>query len=255
MELNDEQLLSDYSNLEKGAYLAVIASLATADREATEEEANFLMSLSETANLNRQQQQEVVNAATETTSSQLKEHLDMLKESELRFSLITDIIGFAKSDGKYSDEERMKISEIANYLNIDKNQYNALNQFVDKAEDAEADEIGKANFLSISGLGEIFSKAGISASGLMKGMIGLIGPAMLMKMFNKRRSAGLGGLANIGAGATSAGLLGNLLGGRFTTSNSVGGIGSIFKLLSNGQGYSGMGNILGNLFGGKRAAF
>ena len=37
----DEKLLKDYSDLEKGSYLGAIASIATADRAASEEELNI----------------------------------------------------------------------------------------------------------------------------------------------------------------------------------------------------------------------
>ena len=38
-----EKLLKEYSDLEKGAYLGAISSIATADHSATEEEVEYIM--------------------------------------------------------------------------------------------------------------------------------------------------------------------------------------------------------------------
>ena len=39
----EEKLLKDYSDTEKGAYIAAISSIATADRTAGEDELDFLL--------------------------------------------------------------------------------------------------------------------------------------------------------------------------------------------------------------------
>ena len=49
--MNDSQLLQNYSDQEKAAYLSVIASLASADREASAPEIEFLQQLSHQAGL------------------------------------------------------------------------------------------------------------------------------------------------------------------------------------------------------------
>src|SRR5215213_5183703 len=94
-------LLKDYSDMEKGAYLGAIASIATADHSATEEELDYLMALADSAELSEEQKDGVARAATELTPDELKRCIDILKTSELRFSLITDLISFAKADGNY----------------------------------------------------------------------------------------------------------------------------------------------------------
>ncbi|QJX46884.1 hypothetical protein HMJ29_08040 [Hymenobacter taeanensis] len=47
----DTQLLQNYSDQEKAAYLSVIASLASADREASAAEVEFLQQLAHQAGL------------------------------------------------------------------------------------------------------------------------------------------------------------------------------------------------------------
>src|SRR5215213_10216965 len=104
-----EVLLKNYSDMEKGAYLGAIASIATADHSATEEELDYLMALADSAELSEQQKQVVTRAATELTPDELKRCIEILKNSELRFSLVTDLISFAKADGHYGEEEKAGI--------------------------------------------------------------------------------------------------------------------------------------------------
>ena len=127
-----EKLLKDYSDLEKGAYLGAISSIATADHAASDEEMEYIMALAESADLSDEQRRAVSQAATELTGQELKKCLDILKDSDLKFSLVTDLISFAEADKKYSDEEKANIEKIAHYLGIDQQQFSLLDQFVKK---------------------------------------------------------------------------------------------------------------------------
>ena len=49
MDASQNTLLKDYTDTEKGAYLAAIATVAAADRSVSEEEIEFLNLLSEAA--------------------------------------------------------------------------------------------------------------------------------------------------------------------------------------------------------------
>jgi tellurite resistance protein len=113
------KILEGFCDFEKGAYLGAIASIATADRSASEEELAYIEALCESANLSDQQSQLIAEAA----SSQMSDHdlercLDVLKQSELRFSLVSDVIAFAQSDKNYSIEETKHVEEIAQYLGL-----------------------------------------------------------------------------------------------------------------------------------------
>jgi hypothetical protein len=52
---NNEPLLAGHTDQEKGAYLGAIASIATADRQASQEELDSLAELCDAARLNDQQ--------------------------------------------------------------------------------------------------------------------------------------------------------------------------------------------------------
>ncbi len=256
METN-EQLLQGYSDREKGAYLGAIASIATADREASAEEIEFLQALAQGAGLSEEHEQSVIRAAQDPSNIRLQDCLDTLKNSELRFSLITDIIAFAKIDGQYTTEEQQKIQQMSSYLNIDSNQYNALNQFVDQAESSQSQgqDLTNPDFLQSTGLGDTFRKAGINSNTLMKGMLGILAPIVLSRMLSGRRGGGMmGGMGGLLGGLLGGGMMGGMGGmmGGGMRRGGLGGLGSIFDMLSGGRGYRGAGGLLGGLFGGGR---
>ena len=228
-----EKLLKDYSDLEKGAYLGAISSIATADRAASDEEMEYIMALAESADLSDEQKNAVSRAATELTGQELKKCLDILKTSDLKFSLVTDLISFAEADKKYSDEEKANIEKIAQYLGIDQQQFNLLDQFVKKTAEVKpgVEEVTQPSFLSKLGLDEKLKKSGININSLTKGLLSVAGPMILANLISGRRNRGMG---------TSSNPFGM---------SSGGGLGSIISMLSGGRGFSKTGNMFNRVFG------
>src|SRR4026208_430323 len=160
----EKKLLKDYNDMEKGAYLGAISSIATADHSASDEEIEYIMAVADSADLSPEQKQAVRRAATELTGQELKKCLDILKSSDLKYSLVTDLISFAESDKKYSDEEKANVEKISQYLGINQQQFNLLDQFVKKTAETqpEPEEVHKPGFLSKLGLDQKFQKSGIN---------------------------------------------------------------------------------------------
>lgn len=271
MENQEVALLQDYSENERAAYLGAIASIASADRVASEEEVTFLQALAQNAGLPTDQQQAVVSAAQDPSNISVKQCLDQLKNSELRFSLITDIMSFAQADGKLSGEEEKQIQQMAQYLNINQQQYGALHQFVNKS--AEAQQQGHnptdQSFLQQSGLANSLGQAGIPTGGLMKGLLGILAPMVISRVLSNRSgggmNAGMGGLGGLlggvlGGGGMGGGL-GSILGGGGATGGGMGnpgggGLGSLMGVLGGlgrqgGFNRGGLGSILGSVLGGR----
>jgi uncharacterized tellurite resistance protein B-like protein len=225
-----EKILDDYSDQEKGAYLGAIASIATADRSATEEEIEYIRSLAQAADLSAAQEQAVVKAATELSAEELKNCLTILKDSNLRFSLIADVITFAKVDNNYTKDEKANIEKMANYLKVDQNQFSLLDQFVNKTVETKTDpgEVRKPGFFESLGLKDGFEKSGMNVNALSKGLISMIGPVFLAKLI----SGGLGRRTNR---ISMPGI-------------GMGGLGSIFSMLNRGGNYGGVGGLLPRLF-------
>ncbi|MET4105873.1 TerB family tellurite resistance protein [Hymenobacter sp. UYP22] len=223
--MNDTQLLQNYSDQEKAAYLSVIASLASADREASAAEIEFLQQLAHQAGLSGGATQQVLSSAKDASNESIKANLDALRGSDLRFSLVTDLISFARADGSYANDEEAMINKIASYLGITPQQTQTLNQVVDQAEQVphSASDPAKQGFFG--GITDKLESAGIPKSALMAGLLGVVAPMVISKVMG-------------GRGQSAGGLGGGLLGG-----GSMGG-------LLGGAGGSGMGGLLGGLLGG-----
>lgn len=250
---NSQTLLEGSSDMEKGAYIGVIASLATADREATPEEVQFLSAMCEAANLSSEQTEAVIRAAKEIDPVEVKQCLEIVKNSDLKFSLVTDLIAFAKADGNYSEDEQQTVQKIAQTLGVDKNQYSLLDNFAQKATSAATtpEEVSKPDFLSSIGLKDKLESAGINGSTLLKGLLGIAAPIVIGSML----SGGMNRRSGFGGGMFGGG--GGLLGGGGGMFGGGGGLGSIIGMLSGGRGMSsiGGGGLFGNLFGGGGSFF
>jgi len=230
----EKTLLKDYSDLEKGAYLGAISSIATADHSATDEEIEFIMALAKSADLSEEQKQAVARAATELTGLELKKCLDILKNSDLKFSLVTDLISFAETDKNYSEGEKANVEKISQYLGINQQQFNLLDQFVKKTAETkpEPEEITKPGFLSALGLDQKFKKSGINMNSITKGLLGIAGPMILANLLSGRVNRGTSATVN-----------------PFSTGGRGGGLNSIISLLSGGRGFSKTGNLFSRIFG------
>ncbi|GAB3540287.1 hypothetical protein GCM10027443_37940 [Pontibacter brevis] len=255
MEQEQTNLLKDYSIEEKGAYFGALATMASADGKTTEEELEFLSLMSEAAELPENVHQEVLQIAKNPSQINVQKCLDVLKDSQLRFSFITDIISFAKADGHYSPEEQKEIQRMADYLQVNQKQYSILEQYVNKADEAQkqGEDPTSQSFLNKNGFGDMFKNAGISPQ-MVQGILGVAAPLVIASLLSggRRRRYGYGG------GMMGGGLLGGLLGGGMMGGGmyrSGGGLGSIVSILGGLNGRRGYGNMrrsggLGGLLGG-----
>ncbi|UOR04777.1 TerB family tellurite resistance protein [Hymenobacter aerilatus] len=227
--MSNSQLLQNYSEPEKTAYLAIIASLSSADREASATEQDFLQQLTKAAGLSEASTQQVLASAKDATNQSVQQNLDALRGSDLRFSLITDLISFARSDGSYTDDEEIMINKIASYLQVNAGQQQVLEQVVDQAERVphDAGDPTKQSFLG--GLSDKLSNVGIPKGALLSGLLGVVAPMILSKVMSRSSS---------GAAAGSSGTVGDLM-----NSNTAGS--SFGDILGGLMGGSLLGNVLG----------
>jgi uncharacterized tellurite resistance protein B-like protein len=246
--MEKQTILEGYSDLEKGAYLGAIASIATADREATEEELSYIRELCEAANLSGEQAALIEQAATELSGEELNRCLDVLKGSDLKHSLITDMIAFAKSDNNYTTEEEAGIKQISDYLGVSEQQFSLLDQFAQKATEqpqaAQQQNVADntttgtnspQNLFGLGGLGDKMQNAGINTSGLFKGLLSVAAPMLIGSMISR------------GLGGRRGGMFGGGLGGF----GMGGGLGSLIGMLGGGRSFGG-GGMFGNMFGRRR---
>lgn len=246
IEKGSEELLSGYSLKEKAAYLGALASLATADRHADEQELEHFREMARSAGLQEAETQTIIKAADDTSGDQLLKSLDALKTSELRFSLVTDMIALAKTDENYTPAERTNIEKVSKYLGVNKDQFATIDEFVAKAADKNPgeDEITNPQFMQSLGMQNQFAGTGLNMSSIGKGLLRYLGPMILGGMAARtlggRRvsSGGLGGmLGNNPMGMGRSGGLGGL----------GGGLGSLIAGMARGRGNQSIGGMLGRL--------
>ena len=227
----DTQLLQNYSEEEKTAYLSAIASLATADRQASGAETQFLQALAQQAGLSGGATQQVLAAAQDPSNQSIQQHLDVLKGSDLRFSLVTDLISFARADGSYANDEEAMIAKMSQYLGINPEQKQVLEKVVDQAASVPHDPQDPAKEGFLSSIGDKLSGVGIPKGALMAGLLGVVAPMVISRVMGGGQSQNQGGdgggglLGGLGGGGTMGGLLG-------------------------GAAHSGLGGLLGGLLGG-----
>ncbi|WP_216679758.1 TerB family tellurite resistance protein [Hymenobacter siberiensis] len=224
----DTKLLQNYSEQEKTAYLSAIASLATADRQASGAEGQFLQALAQQAGLSGGATQQVMAAAQDANNQSIQQNLDVLKNSDLRFSLVTDLISFARADGSYANDEEAMISKMAQYLGINPEQKQTLETVVDQAASVPHDPQDPAKTGFLNGIGDKLSSVGIPKGALMAGLLGVVAPMVISKVMGGGSQNGYGNQSSSGGGLLSSGM-GGLLGG---------------------AAQSGMGGLLGGLLGG-----
>lgn len=218
----ETQLLQNYSEAEKTAYLSAIAALATADRQATAPEAEFLQRLAQQAGLSEGSAQQVLAAAQGASNQSIQQSLDQLKGSDLRFSLVTDLISFARADGAYSNDEEAMVDKMANYLGVNAEQKATLENVVDQAANVphDAQDPNKQGFLS--GLGDKLSNVGIPKGALMAGLLGVVAPMVISRVMGGGNNSG--GYGQSQPSGTMGGMLGGLLGGGQGGGSSMGGL-------------------------------
>jgi uncharacterized tellurite resistance protein B-like protein len=226
-------LLQNYPEAEKTAYLSAIASLATADHQASPAQGQFLQALCQQAGLTASSTQEVAAAAQDATNASIAQHLDVLKSSDLRYSLVTDLLSFARAGGASSNDEEGMVDKMAQYLGINPQQQQTLKSVVDQAATVPHDPQDPAKEGFFSSIGDKLSHAGIPQGALMTGLLGVVGPLVLSNVLG-------GGSSNANPGygdqTSSGGGLGGLLSG---------GLGGLLG----GGAQSGMGGLLGGLLG------
>jgi uncharacterized tellurite resistance protein B-like protein len=242
--VENNSILEGHSDSEKTAYLGAIASIATADRQASGEELAYISGLCQAANLSPEQTATVQKAAIDLSGNELTKNLDVLKNSDLKFSLVADLMTFAKADNDYNQEENDSIHKIAGYLGVDQQQFSLLDQFAEKASSTDIDSSQKdpQNIVNTSGIKDKLESAGINSSSLLKGLISIAAPMILSRIFSRGVSSGSGSRGGGGLGGALGGNLGGLLGG--------GGLGSLIGMLSGGRGLGSAGGLLGRILGG-----
>ncbi|WP_262907791.1 TerB family tellurite resistance protein [Hymenobacter sp. 15J16-1T3B] len=264
--MQPEDVFSQYSEAEKTAYLSVIASLATADRQASQQESEFLSQMAQVMGLSPQATQQVAQAAQDSNNETIKANLDQLRGSNLRYSLVTDLVSFARADGAYANDEEAMVNKISQYLGVNQQQVQTIENVVHQTQQAQAQQPEQAPQGLMDSLGDKLRSVGIPPQAALGGLIAVAAPMVLSRVMGGNRG-GMGGLGGMMGGG---GGLGSVLGGGSGMGGGLGGLlggvlgsGVLGSMMGGGGGYGaspagygvpggglgGLMNVLGGLGG------
>ncbi|MCK5797829.1 MAG: TerB family tellurite resistance protein [Deltaproteobacteria bacterium] len=128
--------LSSFPSEERVAYLSLVASLSCIDGVVSDAERGKLRNLATAAGLDAQEINDVLQTAEDPASAPLGDYLGAVRQSDLRFSLITDLHALAASDGTVTEAEKKEISDFARELGVAADQEQAIQSYAGIASQA-----------------------------------------------------------------------------------------------------------------------
>ncbi len=176
-----QNLLINYPQPLRVSYLTVLASVASANHDNSEEEIIFMQQICALSEVGEAGIREVEAAMKQADQARLKTHLTALKESDLKFSLMADMINLAYADGNIDAQETAQIKKLNTLLGLTDDQFSTISKYVEEANhEVEAQEgnpamLGLAgggnplNFLAKSGLADMFKKSNIPTNNFESG--------------------------------------------------------------------------------------
>jgi uncharacterized tellurite resistance protein B-like protein len=132
--------------------LVVVASMAAADGEITAPEYEKLREFCKALELGPAEIGQVMAAVEEPNAVRIREVTGRLRSSQLRFTLMTDLLFMALADEKFVEAERREIRALADALNLTDPQLAALEKYVQAVLKAgKADGVGAEDFKKLGG--------------------------------------------------------------------------------------------------------
>lgn len=123
--------LRAYPEVERVDYLSVVASLAAADGTVTDDEVNRIREFCEHARIGDIGIGLIIAAIENPAVIELDVVLPRLAQTELRFTLLLDMLALAHADGLCCADEQAEIQKIAAMLAITPAHMEAANRYVE----------------------------------------------------------------------------------------------------------------------------
>ncbi len=204
------QLLLNYDEEQRATYLTVLASLALADGEVQEEEAKLIETMCAETKLSFRPKMQVLNALYLPNSVEIAPLIERLSESNLKYSLLADILKMVQANGELTPKEAKEVAKLKGMLLLNDAQYEVVDKYVKMAAQLTAQGVTD-DFLAQSGLDKKFAEVGIPLEAFQKGnTIGeVIGQAALGIASKELAGTKVGELLEIGkaVGGVFAGLV------------------------------------------------
>jgi tellurite resistance protein len=127
--------ISKYPPARRRDYLMLVAAVAASDNELHPEELRLLEGWMQHFELPARYRREVLAAAHRESGDMMKVQR-RLSKTDLKYSLLLDMMGMAMADGVLMDDERAVLQEVAGALDLDSIDFNIMMDFVHAAHQA-----------------------------------------------------------------------------------------------------------------------
>ncbi|MCB9680705.1 MAG: TerB family tellurite resistance protein [Alphaproteobacteria bacterium] len=120
-----------YESLEaRRTYARLVGAIVTADDVVTADELRAMRDLCRRLALAPSVADEIVDACRRPDSGDMREQLYALRDSDLRFTLLTDMVVLGHADGKYDVTERRQVRALAALMLVRDDQVLAIEQTI-----------------------------------------------------------------------------------------------------------------------------
>ena len=127
--------ISSYPPARRRDYLMLVAAVAASDNELHPDELSLLEQWMRHFDLPARYRREVL-AAARRVGGDLVKIQRRLSKTDLKYSLLLDMMGMAMADGIVMDDERALLQDVADTLNLDPIEFNIMIEFVHAAHQA-----------------------------------------------------------------------------------------------------------------------
>lgn len=129
--------LANYPEDERVDYLCLVASIASADGEVTDDEITQLHEFCTGIEIGEFGIGMIINAVEDPSVVDIQAIITRLSQTDLKFTLLTDMFFMAYADGIVSPGEEGEICKIAAKLQITRNQIAAIDRYVNAVISAQ----------------------------------------------------------------------------------------------------------------------
>jgi uncharacterized tellurite resistance protein B-like protein len=194
---------SDLPISERMDYLRVLAALTAVDDDIAGTELGALGEFCDALGVAGQNKEEVFAFAHDTDNKRVRATCERLRDSQLRYTLVTDLLYIAYTDQTYSSEEREVVEGIAELLHIDARQLDAMETYAQHVLRARvgrlpSDPAGEDDDDSSANIA-----GGLAAAGVPLTAVALAGGGGLAQGLAVLGGAALGAGAAAGAGVAA----------------------------------------------------
>lgn len=157
--------LTAYPHAERVDYLSVLAAIAAADKTVSDEEITHLRQFCESVEIDEVGIGLIIAALEHPAVVDLQMILPRLAQTDLKFTLLTDMLFIAQADGIVCPAEREEINRIAAMLAISPEQIDVVNRYVETVLAAQTTQRPEADWKETgSELAGILASAGVPLS-------------------------------------------------------------------------------------------